>query len=253
MTVNEICSAVNALAPFADAMGFDNVGLLVGGGEAQVQTVLICLDVTEEVVAEAKAVGAELILSHHPVIFSPLRALFSESVPYRLAANGIAVISAHTNLDKAFPGGVNDALSRALGLRNVRGAVADGAGFLGRAGELPQEMTSAQLAVYIKKALNAPVVRFTEGARPIRTLAVMGGAGGEYFAQAAADGVDAYLTGEVKHHEAIAAKAAGFTLLEAGHYDTEIIFKSLLKSQMEAACPGVSFRTAEEKPPMAFV
>ena len=122
--VYEIDRFINDLAPFHTAMGFDNVGTLVGDKNAPVTKALVALDVTKSVVEEAAAMGAELIISHHPVIFAPLKRLSADSVPYMLAAKGISVISAHTNYDFAAEG-VNFCLAKALGLQNIEGFAPD--------------------------------------------------------------------------------------------------------------------------------
>ena len=126
MTVREIYDAIDRIAPFQTAMDFDNVGILIGDENADVTKTLLCLDVTPRVLREAKSIGVELIISHHPVIFNPLRTVRPQNIIYALVQSGIAVISAHTNLDMAYPYGVNDALCRKLGLQNVRGILKEG-------------------------------------------------------------------------------------------------------------------------------
>ena len=125
MTVREIYDAIDRIAPFQTAMDFDNVGILVGDENVGVTKTLLCLDVTPRVLREAKSIGVELIISHHPVIFNPLRTVQPQNIIYALVQSGIAVISAHTNLDMAYPYGVyNDTviaeLNR-LGIRYARG------------------------------------------------------------------------------------------------------------------------------------
>ena len=137
MTVREIYDAIDRIAPFQTAMDFDNVGILVGDENVDVTKTLLCLDVTPRVLREAKSIGAELIISHHPVIFNPLRTVQPQSIVYALVQSGIAVISAHTNLDMAYPYGVNDALCRKLGLQNVRGILKEGETDIAYMGELP--------------------------------------------------------------------------------------------------------------------
>ena len=124
MIIQEIVAFLDSRAPFATAEEWDNPGLLVGSGSQPVTGVLVALDATPSALEAARAMGANLLVTHHPVIFSPLRRLAADSLPYRLAAEGIGLIAAHTNLDKA-AGGVNDALAACLGLENVTVA-ADG-------------------------------------------------------------------------------------------------------------------------------
>ena len=165
--------------------------------------------------------------------------------------SGIAVISAHTNLDMAYPYGVNDALCRKLGLQNVRGILKEGETDIAYMGELPEEMTTEDFAAHIKEALGLSAVRCTAVSKMLRTVAVVGGAGGDYALAAQAKGADAFVTGEVKHHEAIAAQQAGLVLYEAGHYHTELPYRERLKAYLDPACPGVEFLGSEsERPPM---
>ena len=124
MTVNDIYSFLNEFAPFDTACDFDNAGLLIGAKDAEVDKCIIALDCTEAVVDEAIQKGAQLIITHHPVIFSGLKSVLADSLVYRLIENNISVISAHTNLDIA-DGGVNDCLAKALGLKDVKKIVCD--------------------------------------------------------------------------------------------------------------------------------
>ena len=251
MTVEQIYRIMDGIAPFSESMDFDNTGILVGDPKAEVTDALLCLDVTARVLREAVLLGAQLIISHHPVIFTPLRAVTSDSIVYGLVKSGLSVISAHTNLDKAYPFGTNHALCDALGLQNVRGIVPDGAGYIAFMGELPAERTAEVFGVQIKEALGLKSLRYTPTNRLIRTVAVVSGAGGEYAEEAAKCGADAFVTGEVKQHEAIAARACGLALYEAGHYHTEILYRQMLADYLAAHCPGVRFRVSKsERPPM---
>ena len=251
MTVEAIYKAIDAIAPFSESMDFDNTGILVGDPQAEVTDALLCLDVTPRVLREACELGVQLIISHHPVIFTPLRAVPSGTIVFDLIRSGINVISAHTNLDKAYPYGVNHALAEALGLQNVHGVIADANSYIAYMGELTQEMTPEVFGAQIKEALGLKSLCYTPANRMIRTVAVVGGAGGEYAAEAVKCGADAFVTGEVKQHEAIAARADGLALYEAGHYHTEHPYRQMLADYLTAHCPGVRFRVSKsERPPM---
>ena len=151
----------------------------------------------------------------------------------------------------AYPYGVNDALCRKLGLQNVRGILKEGETDIAYMGELPEEMTTEDFAAHIKEALGLSAVRCTAVSKMLRTVAVVGGAGGDYALAAQAKGADAFVTGEVKHHEVIAAQQAGLALYEAGHYHTELPYRERLKAYLDTACPGVEFIVSEsERPPM---
>jgi dinuclear metal center YbgI/SA1388 family protein len=251
MTVQEIYEVINAIAPFSESMDFDNTGILIGDPDAQVSRVLLCLDATQHVLQEAVELGAELIISHHPIIFSPLRRVQKGDRVYEIIRSGISVISAHTNLDKAFPFGVNHALAQALGLQNIQGVIPDGNGYIGFMGELSEEMTPETFGECVKEALGLKFVSYTPAQRTLRKVCVVGGAGGEYWREAAAFGADAFVTGEVKQHEAIDAAAANFALYEAGHYHTEILYRDMLQDVLRERCPGVTFCVSKkERAPM---
>jgi len=251
MTVESIYAVLNDIAPFSTSMDFDNTGILIGDPKAEVRTVLLCLDVTPDVLSEAIKTGAELIISHHPIIFHPLKAVCAGSRVYDIVKSGISVISAHTNLDKAFPYGVNHALAEVLQLQNIRGVIPDGDRFIGYMGELEREMTPEEFGEHIKRALHIKYLNYVPVGKNIRKVCVIGGAGGEYFAEAASNGADAFVTGEVAHHEAIEAAMSGLALYEAGHYHTEAVFRDMLKDVLGERCPGVYFKVSrKDQPPM---
>lgn len=229
MTVRDILQYIDRIAPFATAEEWDNPGLLVGSSNQEVSRILVALDATAGALEAAKAMGAELIITHHPVIFAPLRQLDGNGLPYRLAADGIALVAAHTNLDKA-DGGVNDTLAACLGLADVTIAT-DG---MTRIGVLPEAEDATAFARRVAAALDTPVR--VCGNRPVRTVAVCGGSGGD-FIPALVGQVDAFVTGEVKHHQWLEANGADLTLVEAGHYATEVPVVDTLCQQLQEAFP----------------
>lgn len=240
MLVKEILAAVDALAPFALTMDFDNTGLLVGDGNAEVRGVVLALDCTEEVIAKAKDAGTNLIITHHPVIFNGMKRVCADSVVYQLIRNDMHVISAHTNLDIA-QGGVNDCLCKALGLQEVCGLTAtDEEHFLGRVGVLSADLSAEELASIVKMELNT-TVRYTDSGKSIAKVAVCGGAGDSELESAIACGADALISGEVKHHIFIEAAHRGFTLMEAGHHHTEAVVLKPLCEKLQAQFPQITF------------
>lgn len=240
MLVKEILAAVDALAPFALTMDFDNTGLLVGDGNAEVSGVVLALDCTEEVIDKAKKMGANLIISHHPVIFNGMKRVCADSVVYQLIRNDMHVISAHTNLDIA-QGGVNDCLCKALGLQEVCGLTAtDEEHFLGRVGLLSAELSAEELASVVKTELNT-TIRYTDGGKSISKVAVCGGSGDSELESAIACGADALISGEVKHHIFIEAAHRGFTLIEAGHHHTEAVVLQPLCDKLKEQFPQIPF------------
>lgn len=183
-TVREVYQYLDGLAPFSLQMDFDNAGFLVGRGDRTVTKILVSLDITEEVAAEAAEVGAELIVSHHPVIFHPARSVTDGGPDGRillsLIEHGIAAICAHTNLD-AVAGGVNDALAQKLGLVQIEqlhqdGVDASGRPYgIGRVGNtVGAPMYAPAFAAFVKEALGANGVRYVDARRPVRRVAVGG-------------------------------------------------------------------------------
>lgn len=234
MTIHDIIQCTQAIAPFETADEWDNIGLLVGDEAAAVTRVLLALDITPTVVEEAHEQGAELIISHHPVIFEPLRSLEPGCAVYLLAQYGIAALCLHTNLDRAEQG-VNTALARALGLRNTVFYPDDYIII----GEPEREYTADEYAAVIKTRLQAPSVRYTEG-RAGR-VAVSSGGGGGGVELAAQYGFDAFVTGELKHHQYLHAVAHGIAAFDAGHFSTEHIVIQPLCDMLSDALPTVTF------------
>ena len=221
---------------------WDNPGLLIGGLEDTVSRVLVALDVTPGAVDTAIALGADLILAHHPVIFAPLKALDSQSLPYRLSAAGIGVISAHTNLDKAV-GGVNDVLAELLGLQNVQ-VLPNG---MCRMGELPEAIPANEFAKQVGTALNT-VPRVNDTDKALCNIAVCGGSGGDFIPEIAKV-VDAFVTGEVRHHEWLLANELGLTVIEAGHYATENPVTEAMAAMLQQAFPTLTVTVYEDGEP----
>ena len=213
MTIREITARLERRAPASTAEEWDNVGLLIGDPDTVVTGAVVALDATSGALETAQAVGANLLITHHPVIFSPLKRLGENDIPYRAAQMGIRILCAHTNLDKA-PGGVNDELAARLGLTDVRPAVNGNC----RIGSLPIPVDCAVFAADVARELQTGVRVCGEGF--IGTVAVCGGSGGEFMDELMPQ-CDLFVTGEVRHHQWIAAQEAGFAVIEAGHYATE--------------------------------
>lgn len=241
-TVRQVYEAMQAIAPLELAEHWDNPGLLVDCG-GQMHRVLAALDITPEVVAEAAAKQCEMIVSHHPVIFDPLKRLGPQDVPFQLVRAGISAICMHTNLDAA-AGGVNEVLAGIFGMQDPE-PFAEGCG---RVGSI-EPITVPQLARKAQQELaarcNAPdvgpavQVKFADTGKPVRRLAVISGAGGSLFEEALAVGADCLLTGEANHHHACDAKRLGLSLIAAGHYATEFPVTAAVAEKLRAALPGV--------------
>ena len=241
VTVEQLLAFLEQKAPFALAEDWDNSGLLVGDLSQTVSKVLVVLDITDTAVDRAVECGAQLIVSHHPVIFEPLRTLSASHPAYRMAAHGIAALCMHTNLDKAV-GGVNDLLAQQVGLTDV--FVADD-GFT-RVGKLPFSMTAAQFGEEVSRALKTEI-RISMGTAPITTVAVCGGSGADLVLPLLTT-VDAAVTGEVKHHEWLTVPHEK-TLIDGGHFMTEIAIVSQLTTWLQEAFPAITVVNGEQTPP----
>lgn len=250
----DIYDKIDAVAPFAAAMSFDNVGLLVGDRTTEVTRALLTLDITPEVVEEAAAMNANLIISHHPVIFHPLKSLAATDVPYLLAQHGIAALCCHTNLDRSPVCGTNVALGECLSLQNVcaeHGFAEDTILF---SGDLPQLMSPKEFAALVKEQLSAQAVFAIYGNRPVQKVFFCSGAGGDCAALAAQRGADAYLTGELHHHEALDAAKTDLTVVAAGHYETEKPVTATLAAYLKKHCKDIVFLQSKlEKPPLTVL
>lgn len=244
-TVTHIYDAIDRLAPFWLTMDFDNTGILIGDRNREVSCALLALDCTPAVVEQARQLDAQLIITHHPVIFHPLKRVNEDAVVYQLIRSDIAVISAHTNLDIA-QGGVNDALVNAIGLRDCRGLELlneQTGAWLGRIGTLPEPLSPEAFAAHVKSCINAASVKFAAAPRAIHTVALCSGSGADCLDAAISAGADALLTSEVKQHEYLAATAAGISIFDAGHFDTEDIVIEPLRDYLAKEIPDVHFFT----------
>ena len=221
-TVQTVCDAMNRIAPKNLAEDWDNPGLLIGNPKSEVKKILICLDVSDEVINHAKKISAQMIISHHPLIFKAIKNIRTD-LPLgkkilNLLKNDIACFAAHTNLDSA-EGGVNDVLAEKIGLIDVK--TFDEELSLGRIGKLENEMTAEEFANHIKKSLNAEVRLIDAGDFKIKKVGLCAGAGSEFISKAKFFGADAFVTGDVKYHEAQSAVENKIHVIDAGHFATE--------------------------------
>lgn len=345
MKIADFYNIIDGFAPFSHAYEWDNCGLLLGDKNTEVTRALLALDITSGVITHAEQTGANLIITHHPVIFSPLKSISAQSLVYRLIRAGISVISAHTNLDIA-KHGVNDCLAEAINLINIRNFAVEkqnpykkitvyipkthsenlytallnsglntqgnytGCAFLspgegrfkplsganpflgapgkcekadeikleftvpptallqavalvkdnhpyeepvieisdnygicedisiGRIGELASPMDAKAFAQHVQKSLNTAGLRYTDGGRTVKTVAVLGGSGASYVDTAISMGADALVTGESKHSIWLDCREKGFTLVDAGHFSTENVVLKKLKSIILESAPG---------------
>ena len=218
MTAQDIFEFLNQKYPTFTACGFDNVGTLVGDRNQTVTKVMVALDCTMPVIKEAVKNGCELIVTHHPVIFSGLKSVLSDTLVYEIIKNGLTVISMHTNLDQG-DGGVNDTLCDVIGLKNVE-TVETPDKFLIKKGEI-SPLSADDFALHLKTVLNYPVKYVGEG--EIKNVLVCSGSGAQYHTLLQTHGCDALVTADVKHNNFLDAAQNGFALYDCGHFNTEVV------------------------------
>jgi len=245
-SVNEIYKYLCGLAPLELQMGFDNSGFQIGRLSKEVKKVLLALDVTDAVVQEAVEFGAELIVSHHPLIFSAIKTIDSSDAEgerlLKLAENGIAVISMHTNLDIA-AGGVNDVLIDILGAKAESTLDSENCG---RVGHLESPMELPVFLDICKAKLNTKGLRYFNAGKPVHRIAVMGGAGADSIEDAFKHGCDTYVTSDIKYHQFLRAAEMGINLIDADHFCTENPIIPVLRDKLAQAFPTVEFSVSEK-------
>lgn len=246
-TVNDILQVIEGFAPTYMKEDWDQVGLNCGRMKKEVRQVLVALDPFEDVCKEAKELGADLLVTHHALIWSP-GFITDESQQGRnvmfLIENGIAHINAHTNLDCA-PGGVNDILAQTLGLKNIRvikpvGTDAQGREYgLLRMGESDISQLPAFLS-HVKQQLQCKGLKYVDAGRPVQKVAVGGGSCAGALAEAAQAGCDTFVTADIKYNQFWDAQALGINLIDAGHFHTENPVVAYLAAQIQAAFPELA-------------
>lgn len=239
MTVNDIYNFLDGIAPFGLQDKWDNSGLLVGNPDKKVSKILISLDITNDVVKEAAEKRAELIISHHPVIFSPIKSVLSESVVYKLIENGISAICSHTPLDVA-QGGMNDIIFKLLKDRlslsdvwKILEPTGENTGYGRICTSLNTEgFTTLELAEILKDVFGCKAVKYSDVNRRIKKIAYCSGSGGSMIEMVLKSGADAFITGDIKHNIWIDAQNSGLILFDCGHYHTEVIATDYLKEKI---------------------
>ena len=237
MKIKEIINFTETFAPLSSAMEFDNVGLLIGSEERDIGCAVVALDITDDVIDEALENGAELIISHHPVIFDPLKSIPESSTVYRLICNNLSALCLHTNLDLSPVFGVNTCLAEAVGVKNAEFVEGECLYIGGLDGEIKNE----EFAEKVKNALCCEGVRYTLGGKSVKKVAICSGSGGDLAPLAKAKGADVLLTGEIKHHEILEANRLGIAVVDAGHFKTEDIVITPLTEKLSNAFPNVRF------------
>ncbi len=227
MKVKDVARLIEESVPLRWQESYDNAGLAVGNPEAEVNLVLVALDATEEVVEEAIEIGAQMVVTHHPIIFSPLKRLVWENRQQRAIAKaiaaGVALYAAHTNLDSAPVEGISHLLGQKLGLAEeaiLEPSKEESVG-IGIVGVLKEAMPSEEFLALVKRVLGVKALRHSPiRCERVQRVAICSGSGGSLIPQAEAAGADAYLAADFKYHNFVDADR--MILVDAGHFETEI-------------------------------
>ena len=252
MKIKEVLSALERFAPLPLQESWDNAGLQVGLTETEVSGALLCLDVNEKIVDEAIRKGCNVVVSHHPLIFRGLKTISDltdvQRTVMKAVQKGVCVISMHTNMDNA-KGGVNYKMAEKLGLRDVLflapktvDGVESGSGVIG---ELPEAQASDDFVLAVKKAFGVECAMCNELLRrPVRKVALCGGAGDFLLDEALKAGADAFITGEMHYHQYFGYEQQ-IQICVIGHYQSEQYTAEIFRDIIEKECPGVRTCIAE--------
>ena len=248
--INEIYAYLDELYPFRTQEKWDNSGLLVENEEMKCDTVMLTLDITNRVIDEAACKGARLIISHHPVIFDPVKRIAARNPVRNLIYQDIAAICMHTNLDKS-PNGTNGVILRKLSERfelsgkpEIFEECGDGTGF-GFVCELKEKMRIREFGAALKEIFGCETVRFNKGGIRIKRFAFCSGSGGSMLELAIAKKCDAYITGDVKHDVWIEATNRGILIFDCGHFHTENLVLEELRYVLEKKFPQIDVEKSE--------
>ena len=251
VNIKEVLSALERFAPLPLQESWDNAGLQVGLTETEVSGALLCLDVNERIVDEAVAKGCNLIVSHHPLLFRGLKTISDLNDVQRTVMSaikkGIAVISMHTNMDNA-KGGVNYRIAEKLGLQDVKflaPAGADAEAGSGVVGELAEPLAADDFIIAVKKAFGVECAMCNELLRrPIKRVALCGGAGDFLLDEAVKNQADAFITGEMHYHQYFGYEQT-IQICVIGHYQSEQYTAEIFEEIIQKECPGVKTYIAE--------
>lgn len=248
--IKDIINFTETFAPLSTAVDYDNVGLLVGNEASAVSKVLLALDITKDVIYETHDLKAQLIISHHPIIFTPLKRLEYDSVPYMLAQHSINALCLHTNLDIAADTGVNMCLAHALELENIKHY--DGE-FLA-SGTLSSPLSAETFAQLVKKKLKSELVSCTLKNKTVQNIFMCSGAVGNEFERAVSLGADAFVTGEARHHNYLESIHSNVSLITAGHFETEDVVIAPLRDKLKNKFPHIEFiKSTALSSPLSYV
>lgn len=254
-TVGEIARFMDEIAPENWAEDWDNVGLLLGNRSTQVKRLMVALDISPAVVEEAAGKKVDMIISHHPLIFAPIKKIVHEDITGRLISglisNNVSVYCAHTNLDAA-QGGVDDTLAGLLGLSkikylNPRDIDSNSSPGFGRWGQLDKPTPLEEYIEFVGRVLNAPNIDFIgeigdSNNKVVNTVALCGGSGADFMAAAKNIGADLFITGEIKYHDALMAHWSGLHVLAVGHFYSEAPIMKELINRLQTIIDSLQYK-----------
>ena len=247
MKVREITSVIESFAPLSIQEGWDNSGLIIGSPEQEIRGVLLGFDCTAELVDEAVECGADLIVTHHPLIFNGLKRISPEDpvglAVMKAAAAGIAVYAAHTTADKVI-GGVSGAMARRLGLKDIKVLDEEPGGYgLGAVGDLPEPMQGLAFIEYVKSRFGLKAARCSHIPDvPVNRVAMCGGSGGSLIEKARESGAQTYLCGDISYHHFFTTK--DFMVIDIGHFEGEVEIVDILFSLLRKNFPNFAIRVS---------
>ncbi|MDR0918048.1 MAG: Nif3-like dinuclear metal center hexameric protein [Oscillospiraceae bacterium] len=245
--IKEIYNFIETFAPFKLSSNYDNTGILVNTNR-DIKKILLSLDITKDVVKEAIETNTNLIISHHPIIFHPLKRLSADIPAVKLAAENIGVIAAHTNFDAASYG-ISDIMAELLGLENTGECLEEVKGFencgYGRICTC-KEISTLDLVKKVKEVFDCKFVRYIDSGKQNTRVAVCSGSGANLFPVAFEMGCDVLITGDIKHDLFVDAFNCGFSLIDAGHFYTENVGMIWLKKQLKKQFPSLDINIAEK-------
>ena len=255
-TVLEVYEYLDSIAPFELQESYDNAGLLVGDVEAVVTGVLICLDSTEAIIDEAIQKGCNLVIAHHPIIFSGLKQLIGENYIQRTIIkaikNDIAIIAIHTNLDNVLTNGVNETIASKLKMTNIsilapkNQDITDEVAGAGVVGGLPEKMDTEEFFDFLKKQMQLSVIKHTDICfENIQKIAICGGSGGFLLEHAKAAGAQVFVTSDYKYHEFFDADG-DIIIADIGHYESENHIKLIIKEFLNKKLPSFTILLSTE-------
>ena len=248
MRVGDVIRVIEEFAPLGIQEKWDNSGLCIGSPDDEVSSVLIGLDCTPELVDEAVSCGADMIVTHHPLIFSGLKKISPDdqvgAAVIKAVKNGISIYAAHTSADKVLAG-VSGAMAARLGLESVRILDEDGEGTgLGVVGDLPEPLTAAEAMVLVKERFGLKAMRTSKPVEGmISRVAMCGGSGGSLIGAAIASGAQLYISGDISYHNFFTKD--GFMIMDIGHYESEIEIVDILFSLLRKKFPTFAVRITQ--------